>query len=246
MFPVVPLTSIPTISKDQMVEVDRVMVDELGVSLVQMMENAGRNLARFTMDTYIGKDLADRVIVLAGSGGNGGGGLVAARRLAGWDVPVSVYLSRSAERYQSVIAHQLQALVNTGVSVESAGLPHTRSEGSAVVLDCLVGYSLGGAPRGRVSDLIRWANDSDTPVISLDVPSGIDSTTGEVFDPAVVANATLMLALPKSGLASSQAANNVGDLFVADIGVPAQLYRTSFGLELENLFDTSDIVHLRD
>jgi NAD(P)H-hydrate epimerase len=246
MFPVVPLTSIPTISKDQMVEVDRVMVDELGVSLVQMMENAGRNLARFTMDTYIGQDLADRVIVLAGSGGNGGGGLVAARRLAGWDVPVSVYLSRSAERYQSVIAHQLQALVNTGVSVESAGLPHTRSEGSVVVLDCLIGYSLAGAPRGRVSDLIRWVNDSDAPVISLDVPSGIDSTTGEVFDPAVVANATLMLALPKSGLASSQAANNVGDLFVADIGVPAQLYRTAFGLEIENLFDTSDIVHLRD
>jgi NAD(P)H-hydrate epimerase len=246
MFPVVPLTSIPTISKDQMVEVDRVMVDDLGIGLIQMMENAGRNLARLTVAVYLNSHPGERVVILAGSGGNGGGGLVAARRLAGWDVPVSVWLSKPAGQYRGVIAHQLRTLKNVGVDIESQRMPTADRGDPIVVLDCLVGYSLGGAPRGRVSDLIRWANNSDAPVISLDVPSGIDSTTGEVFDPAVVADATLMLALPKSGLASSQVANNVGSLFVADIGVPAQLYRTSFGLELENLFDTSDIVHLQD
>jgi len=227
-----------------MVEVDRVMIDDLGISLLQMMENAGRNLARFTMDSYISGAQAEQVVVLAGSGGNGGGGLVAARRLAGWDVPVSVHLSRPADQYRGVIAHQLQALVSTGVRVESAGLPPTRSEGSAVVLDCLIGYSLSGAPRGRVADLVRWADESGAPIVSLDVPSGVDSTSGEVYDPAVAARATLTLALPKSGLVAPQAANNVGDLYVADIGVPAQMYRTSFGLEAADLFASSDIVRV--
>jgi NAD(P)H-hydrate epimerase len=245
MFPVVPLASIPTITKDQMVEVDRVMVDDLGIGLIQMMENAGRNLARFTMETHINHHGAVRVVVLAGPGGNGGGGLVAARRLAGWDVPVSVALSKPADHFKGVIAHQLRALSNVGVDVEFQGAPSVDRGDSIVVLDCLVGYSLGGAPRGRVSDLIRWAGECDASVVSLDVPSGVDTTTGQVFTPAIVADATLTLALPKSGLVSPQAASNVGEVFVVDIGVPATLYRASFGIEVGDLFSTSDIVHLR-
>ncbi|MEN8238098.1 MAG: NAD(P)H-hydrate epimerase [Actinomycetota bacterium] len=246
MFPNRMLSSIPTISKDQMIEVDRVMVDDLGIGLVQMMENAGRNLARFTMEAYIVNHRADRVTVLAGSGGNGGGGLVAARRLAGWDVPVSVWLSRPPDQYRGVIAHQLQALMHVGISVEAEGAPPARSGDSSVVLDCLVGYSLTGAPRGRVSELIRWIGDSGASVVSLDIPSGVDATTGDIHDPAVVADATLTLALPKAGLVVAHAAQNVGDLYVTDIGVPAQLYRTSFGIEVGDLFATSDIVRVQD
>jgi NAD(P)H-hydrate epimerase len=242
MFPVVPLTSIPTISKDQMVEVDRVMVDDLGIGLIQMMENAGRNLARLTAAVYLNSHRGERVVILAGSGGNGGGGLVAARRLAGWDVPVSVWLSKPAGQYGGVIAQQLRALKNVGVDIESQGMPLADRGDPIVVLDCLVGYSLGGAPRGRVSDLIRWTVAFDAPVVSLDVPSGVDTATGQVFAPAIIADATLTLALPKSGLVSPQAAANVGEIFVGDIGVPAALYRTSFGLEVGDLFGTSDIV----
>ena len=227
-----------------MVEVDRVMVDDLGIDLMQMMENAGRNLARFTMEVYISSGRAERVIVVAGSGGNGGGGLVAARRLAGWDVPVAVDLSKPPDQYEGVIAHQLRTLLNVGVNVESEGMRTSRERDSVVVLDCLIGYSLAGAPRGRVSDLIHWVNALDAPVVSLDAPSGVDSTTGEVLDPAIVADATLALALPKSGLVAAQSVSNVGDLYVADIGVPASLYRRSFGLEVGHMFADSDIVRL--
>ena len=200
MYPTRTLVSIPVITTEQMVEVDRVMVDDLGIGLMQMMENAGRNLARFVMDAYIGRDRADRVIVLSGSGGNGGGGLVAARRLVGWDVPVRVWLSRPADEYRGVIAHQLQAFVNLGGVIESESVPRSDAAGGrGVILDCLVGYSLTGAPRGRVAELIRWACGSEHPVVSLDVPSGVDATTGRVHEPAVAAVATMMLALPKSG-----------------------------------------------
>ena len=228
-----------------MIEVDRVMIDDLGISLIQMMENAGRNLARFTKETYIDHHRAVRVVVLAGSGGNGGGGLAAARRLAGWDVPVSVVLSKPADQYRGVIAHQLLTLVNLGVIVEAVDSPFSHDGESVVVLDCLVGYSLAGAPRGRVAELIRWADELDALVVSLDVPSGVDSTSGEPSEPAVVADATITLALPKSGLVSSRSSGNVGDLYLVDIGVPASLYRSSFGLEVGDLFSTSDIVHLQ-
>jgi NAD(P)H-hydrate epimerase len=227
-----------------MVEVDRVMVEDLGIDLLQMMENAGRNLARFTMETYITAGRAEQVVVLAGSGGNGGGGLVATRRLAGWDVPVSVYPSRPKDRYKGVIAHQLEASTNVGVRIESEGLPPAGRD-SIVVLDCLIGYSLAGAPRGRVAELIHWTHSSDAPVVSLDVPSGVDSTTGEVSDPAVIADATLTLALPKSGIVTEEAIGNVGELYVTDIAVPAALYRTSFGLEVGDLFATTDIVRVQ-
>jgi NAD(P)H-hydrate epimerase len=244
MFPTVPLTSIPTLSTSQMVEVDRVMIDDLGITLIQMMENAGRNLARLTMERYINNGGADGVVVLAGSGGNGGGGIVAARRLAGWGVPVSVVLSKPADRYSGVVAHQLETLVKIGVGVDADGLPPTMGGHSNVVIDALIGYSLAGTPRGRIGELIRWACEADTRVVSLDVPSGIDATTGEPHDPAITADVTLTLALVKSGLLAGQAAEHVGDLYVADIAVPASLYRRSFGIEVGDLFASSDIVRV--
>jgi len=84
MFPS-PGAGVPAISVDQMREVDRLMVDEFGVTLLQMMENAGRSLAVLARDRFLGNYAGGkRVTVLAGSGGNGGGGMVCARRLANW------------------------------------------------------------------------------------------------------------------------------------------------------------------
>lgn len=66
-----------------------------------------------------------------------------------------------------------------------------------LVIDGLIGYGLSGPPRGATADLIRWANEQPAPVLSLDVPSGLDTATGTVFEPAIRAAATMTLALPK-------------------------------------------------
>jgi NAD(P)H-hydrate epimerase len=111
-------TDIPFITTDQMRVVDRLMVDEFHIGLEQMMENAGRNLARLAVDRFLdGTPEGKRVIVLAGSGGNGGGGLVAARRLAGWGASVSVRLTREASDFTGIPGVQL-----TGLYPLSAGL----------------------------------------------------------------------------------------------------------------------------
>jgi NAD(P)H-hydrate epimerase len=124
-----------------------------------------------------------------------------------------------------VPAHQLEILTHMQLPVlaaEEIGATTTPS----MVLDGLIGYSLRGAPRGAAAELIRWANGQRTPILALDVPSGIDAGTGTVYEPAIRASATLTLALPKKGLRLPGVEALVGELYLADISVPAELYAT--------------------
>lgn len=96
----------PFISIGQMREVDRAMVDDYGIFLVQMMENAGRALAQLVRLRFLGGDPRRRkAVVLAGTGSNGGGGLVCARRLINWGADVGVRLSAPAARFTDVTRH---------------------------------------------------------------------------------------------------------------------------------------------
>ena len=116
-----------------------------------------------------------------------------------------------------------------------------------LILDGLIGYSLKGAPYGLIAELIRWANDCGSPLLSLDTPSGLDTTTGTVFEPAIRAAATMTLALPKAGLHAPRGCANVGELYLADISVPPALYtQPTLALDVGPLFAEADIVRIRD
>lgn len=210
-FPTIAPDSVPWIDEADMIEVDRVMIDDLHIELLQMMENAGRHLARLVLEGANPRTVA----VAAGSGGNGGGGLVAARHLANAGVEVAVVTTRSIEDMTAAPAHQLDILERMGVAVVDA-LPSVD-----VVVDALIGYSLRGAPRGRSAELIRQSAEASI-VVSLDTPSGLDVNTGDVPGDAVRADAALTLALPKVGLRSSEL---VGELYLADISVPPAVAR---------------------
>jgi NAD(P)H-hydrate epimerase len=115
-----------------------------------------------------------------------------------------------------------------------------------LVVDGVIGYSLRGAPRGAAARLIRWANGQDAPVLALDVPSGVDTTTGTVSDPAIRATATMTLALPKVGLRASGVSDYVGELYLADISVPPALYAAlDLDIEVGPVFAHSDLIRLR-
>ncbi|WP_428194598.1 NAD(P)H-hydrate epimerase, partial [Deinococcus saxicola] len=185
---------VPTVTTAQMTEVDRAMVQDYGISLLQMMENAGRALAGQARRQLGGSVVGQRITVLCGAGHNGGGGLVAARRLQDWGAQVDVTLVRHPDEYHGVPQHQLQVLQALCRPVRGAGLP---SSGAALIIDALIGYGLNSAPRGRAADLIQWANDQAAPILALDTPSGVEVSSGRVFRPAIHAAATLTLALPK-------------------------------------------------
>jgi len=219
---------VPAVTAAQMLEVDRLAMEEYGLTILQMMENAGRNLTGNVME-MLGK-VQGHVTVLAGSGGNGGGGLCCARHLRNRGFDVSLLLSRDPEALTGAAAHQLHILQVAGLEPTPADDAQEAIGRADLVVDALIGYSLRGAPRGRVAELIDLCNENAAGVLSLDVPSGLDATTGRSPGLVVRANRTLTLALPKTGLRDVP-----GDLYLADIGIPPQLYQR-IGLTLEPFF----------
>lgn len=219
---------VPAVTAAQMREVDRIAMEVFQLGILQMMENAGRNLAQNVLD-MTGTDSGE-VVVLAGAGGNGGGGLCCARHLHNRGLGVGVVLDREPGALRGAALNQFQVLQAAGVQpVEPAGAGDAIRRAD-VVVDALIGYSLHGAPRGRAAELIELCNRYARPVLSLDVPSGLNATTGEAPGMVVEPERTLTLALPKTGLKAIP-----GELYVADIGIPPEVYHP-LGLRVESFF----------
>jgi len=237
---------IPYVDAEQMIEVDRLMVEEYGIELIQMMENAGRNLAHLSRQRFLqGDPRGRRIAVLAGAGGNGGGSLVAARRLHNYGADVNVSVTKPDAAFSAVPGRQMAILRRMGVPVALAEEVDS-AQPVDLVLDGIIGYSLRGNPRGTAAALIQWANRQTAPILALDIPSGLDATTGIPLQPAIRASATMTLALPKTGLFSTEAAPFTGELYLADISVPQELYtRPALQMKVGPIFFESDIIRLR-
>lgn len=216
--------TIPFISADEMRAVDQGMVSLCGISMVQMMEHAGRLLAVLAVQEFLSDERSGPVLVLAGTGGNGGGGLVCARNLSNWGFDVRVVTSRDPAEFWGVTALQFRIIRRIGVPSQTAASLHSLPA-ARLIVDAVIGYSLQGAPRGEAARLIEMANEDSGYMLSLDIPSGIDATTGEVFEPSIKADATLTLALPKTAFRAAPAIERCGRLFLGDIGVPPTLYQ---------------------
>ncbi len=228
---------VPTVTAAQMREVDRIAIEETGPNLLQMMENAGRSLALETLDRLGMARRGAPVVVLAGTGGNGGGGICAGRHLTNRRIDVHLCLAEP-DRLSGVTAFQ------RGIYAEAGGQEIAAAELSsfrpALIVDAVLGYNLRGAPRPSAAAVIRWANASGAPVLALDLPSGVDATTGEIPGECVRADWTLTLALPKTGLR----ADRRGALVLADLGIPASVFHR-IGLRYTPPFETRFRVPLR-
>jgi NAD(P)H-hydrate epimerase len=242
-------SGVPSVTAATMANVDHLAIEEYGISLLQMMEQAGSHLAEVAR-LELGGDLRGRSIVVAvGPGNNGGGGLVAARHLINRGASVRVVLARPALRMTAAGRHQLATLLSMGTSccvatydLTDEELEHALARADLVV-DAILGYNSQGALRGNVERLVGFIVRSHRPVLSLDVPTGLDPDTGEAPGMAIMACATMTLALPKPGLLAGPGTVWTGRLYLADIGLPRALYARA-GIDVGPLFAAGRIIEL--
>lgn len=208
------------VTREEMAEIDRRAVEEFGIPVETLMENAGRAVA----DAVAARiSPSCPVVAVCGRGNNGGDGFVAARLLAerGYEVEV-LALGKS---YDPSTA--------TGRNWERAreALPFVgrlKTRPMAALVDAIFGTGLSRRVEGRERDLILEMNALDRrwfPVVAVDIPSGLDANTGKPLGAAVVASATVTMGLPKAGFRSAEARRHLGELIVADIGFPPLLLR---------------------
>jgi NAD(P)H-hydrate epimerase len=242
-------SEVPSVDAAAMAEVDRLAIEEFGVTLLQMMEQAGSHMAEVVRHE-LGGDLRGRSIVVAvGPGNNGGGGLAAARHLLNRGASVRVVLARPALRMTDAGRQQLATLLAMRATCCVATYDLSDEElvdalaHADVVVDALLGYNSHGAPRDEIERLVGFIVRAGRPVVSLDVPTGVDPDTGAHAGSAIAAIATMTLALPKPGLMAAAGTGAAGRIYLADIGLPAALY-ARVGLDVGPLFAAARIIEL--
>lgn len=230
---------IPSVTREEMIEVDRAMMDDFGIDLMIMMENAGKSLAIQVRRMLAGTVAGKKIAILVGKGNNGGGGLVAGRHLQNWGANAHIILG-SREEFKNEPKRQLE--INKRLGLEIAH--ETDLQTYDLIIDSLIGYNLKGDPKEPIASLVKSANSSNRPILSLDIPSGLDSSSGHAHNPCIQATVTLTLALPKTGLMKVGAKKYVGELYLADISIPKQIYE-KLGIENGVLFKDDFIIPLR-
>lgn len=213
------------LSAEQMRELDRQAIEECGLPGVVLMENAGRAATEQLLRRFA--ELAPGpVLILAGKGNNGGDGYVIARHLlnAGWRVETLVL--GAAEQIVGDAGINLKVLRKAGGRVHfvtaEADLPELLASlpAPALLVDALFGTGLNAPVRGLAAIAIDWINVSGLPVLAVDIPSGIDATSGRVLGSAVRADLTVSFASAKLGQWLYPGADYAGELTLVDIGIP--------------------------
>lgn len=209
---------------EQMRAMDRAAVDRFGITELQLMENAG--LAAFRVLAERWGVWGKRFLVLCGPGNNGGDGFVVARKiLADGGEPVVALLGEPS-RYQGAAAANLEIVKRTEIPltvIEDAEALKPILCGCHGVVDALLGTGLSKPVTGLCAAVIETVNATGLPVVSLDIPSGVNGDSGQVLGTAIRAHLTVTFGLPKPGNLLYPGAAHGGELFVSRISFPPEL-----------------------
>jgi NAD(P)H-hydrate epimerase len=190
-------------------------IGERGIPGLELMERAGQGIFELVMQVAP----SGTVAVVCGKGYNGGDGYVVARLLRDIGREVVVLATAPVEELRGDARHNAERL--PGAPAQPFTAAALTDAGAAVAVDALLGTGFEGEPRGAIADAITALNDLDAPVVAVDVPSGVDASTGEVAGVAVRAAATATFHAAKPGLWIAPGKGHAGAVHVIDIGIPA-------------------------
>jgi NAD(P)H-hydrate epimerase len=209
------------VTAEEMKEIDGAAIDSCGIDVLSLMENAGVCVASVCRLLLKGGVAGRKVACLTGKGNNGGDGLVAARHLHNWGAHVTAVLASPKQEMGGTCSRQLATVEAMGIRLAE---PSVELKGFDLLIDALLGYSSRGNPREPMAGLIRRANESGAPILAVDIPSGLDPTSGAPNEPCVAARATITLAFPKTGFLNPDSRGHVGELYLGDVSIPKSVY----------------------
>ncbi len=223
-----------SVTSETMQQLDRQTIDRFGIPGLELMERAGRHVADIVAARFAGPGLRS-ALIFAGKGNNGGDGFVVARLLAasGWSVALAILAS--AEEYSGDARSNLDRLPRSvelhTFSNTSAKELHDLSQNKDVIIDAIFGTGLKSALSGIYADAVGIINAAGKPVVAVDIPSGVDATTGKTCGNAVKASITVTFGIAKLGHILYPGAEYAGEIIVTDIGIPPELLETAPGVE---------------
>lgn len=236
------------VTAQTMQEIDRQAITGGAVTGMELMENAGHSCVAEIVAEF---GACGHCVVMAGKGNNGGDGYVIARLLGakGWSVNVIILAGReqisgdAATNLEKLPGSVIHYCTRAGRLAELHGKEIAQAD---VIVDALLGTGLQSHVSGIFLEAIELMNTSGRPIVSVDIPSGIDGTTGGILGCAVRACSTVTFAFAKLGHVLYPGAEHTGRLVVADIGIPLQLMKTASGYDFLNEETASPILKRRE
>ncbi len=207
----------------EMRKIDQDTIEGIGIPGIVLMETAGSEIVR-AIDCHY--PAAQRIGILVGKGNNGGDGLVIARQLAHAGRDVHIFLVSSSDSFTGEARTNLKIANNLGLHIEEAledVSTHIKSHRCELLIDAIFGTGLHSDVREPISTIINKINKLSTPILAVDLPSGLDADTGNPLGTCVKADRTVTIGLPKRGLLLHPGAELAGKIEIVDIGFPRQV-----------------------
>jgi 23S rRNA (cytosine1962-C5)-methyltransferase len=209
------------VTRAEMREIDRITIEDYGVPAITLMENAGRCVALEAAKLL----RKGKVAVFSGYGNNGGDGFVAARYLLKKGYDVKVYLVGKPKPLSHESNNKLEELMTAGLKLnvisdkEKLAEAFKAMDKPDLVIDAIFGIGLKDTMDSLSAETVDRINSIGAPVVSIDIPSGLDADTGKPLPRAIKASITVAIGYPKAGYIVPESEDYVGRLFIADIGL---------------------------
>ena len=214
-------------SRDEVRAFDAWAINELGIPGIVLMENAGRGCAQFIIEK-LSKTKKPVVCIFCGTGNNGGDGFVIARHLYNSGFAVTVVICGDIDKIRGDARINLDILTRLGLKIELLDMEGAKTIDTRVtklaneanmIIDAIFGTGLTGTLRDEYKRLIESINELGCPILSVDIPSGLDCDTGLPLGASIKANCTVTFVAVKKGFIFENTRGYTGDIFVASIGV---------------------------
>lgn len=214
--------TIKAVTYEEMREIDRISIDEIGIPAAVLMNNAGRSIAEFIEKRFKDK----KIVFFCGTGNNGGDGFTAAYYLFNKGITPEIYLSGKKTRVSEISAVFMKLCEKCGIGineVDENNLSSIKIPPDSIIVDAILGTGLTEAPSGLPRKLIRIINSSDNITVSVDIPSGLSADGDAPPGDCVLADYTITIGLPKISLVTYPCRTFCGELTIQDIGFPVSL-----------------------